>query len=194
MGGRGLVVVVLLTSCSTSEAGRSSNLLPTLDAAAGAPASRLPGDPLPAGAADSGGLPADGGAATIRPDASAGDVVLAPADAPTADAALALADAPAADASTSPTPADAPAPAADATSGEVGVTWDANQTLTDCGVTPRWQRGTSYAKLEFALNHGHIFQCLGDPPYRLDCKSPDYEPGKPGGPWPEAWFDSGRCR
>lgn len=181
MGHRGLVVmVVVLASCTTPQPGQLDLLPPTQDAATGAPPTRRPGDPQASGAVDS-GPPADGGGpAEISTDA--------PPD---------TARAPAADAETPATPdtsqnlPDAPpAPAADAD----GVTWDANQKITDCGITKPWAPKTSYAKYEFALNYGHIFQCLGEPPYRLDCKSPDYEPGKPGGPWMEAWFDSGVCR
>ncbi len=187
-----LLVVVLLASCSTAKPGQSNLLPPTADA--GGSPTRRPGDPPASGDVDSGPAPADGaavadtGPAPAAPDA--GPAPAAPDAGPPAgpdvgpslakDAAELLADA---------------APRVD-----LGVTWDANMLLTDCGITKPWMPKRAYAKNEFALNYGHIFQCLGEPPNQMlpspwsDCKSPDYEPGKPGGPWMQAWFDSGICR
>jgi hypothetical protein len=179
MGHCGVLMLVLLASCTVPNPGQSNLLPPTQDAAAGVSPSRRPGDPQTFGAADS-GAPAADVAAEIQPDAPRG---AQGTDADTAGAP-----------DTSPSQPDAPELAADASPREAGVTWDANLKTTDCGITKPWAAKTSYAKYDFALNYGHIFQCLGEPPYRLDCKSPDYEPGKPGGAWMEAWFDAGICR
>lgn len=187
----GLVVVVFLVAgCSTPKPGQSNLLAPTADAAAGGSPTRRPGDPP---AADSGpggdevAAGVDTGPAPGGPDASppaAADA--APSAPPDVGPSLAR--------DAAELPADA-RPVVD-----VGVTWDANMLLTDCGITKPWMPKKSYPKGEFALNYGHIFQCLGEPPNQMlptpwsDCKSPDYEPGKPGGPWAQAWYDSGICR
>lgn len=190
-------VLLAAASCSSPKAGQS-NLLPSTDAGATVPGTRRPGDPQVSGAADAGAEVSTAGADSARPPAIDGEAPIAP-DASSSSPA----DAPPAAApdATSSSPADVP-PAAlpDAREADVGVTWDANTRLTDCGITKPWAPKKSYPKYEFVLNYGHIFQCLGEPPNQAapspfsDCKSPDYEPGKPGGPWADAWFDSGVCR
>lgn len=190
-----LLLVVLVASCSASDP-KQSNLLPPgpgQDGAAGQGPTRRPGDP-PGGTEDAGQLPGDG-AAPVALDAPPASVL----DAPSTLDSASTSQTP--DTSASPPPDTSTSPAPDAARlVDVGVTWDANLLLTDCGITKPWAPKKSYPKNEFALNYGHIFQCLGEPPNRnapspfSDCKSPDYEPGKPGGPWADAWYDSGVCR
>ncbi len=185
-----LLLVVVLASCSTPTPGRSNLLPPTADAAAGGSPTRRPGDPQ---AADSGPEGDDVAAAADAGPAPAGPDAAQPAAPDTGPPA-----APDAGPSLAPDAAELPADAAPR--GDVGVTWDANLILTDCGITKPWAPKKSYPKNDFALNYGHIFQCIGEPPNQTlpspwsDCKSPDYEPGKPGGPWAQAWYDSGICR
>jgi hypothetical protein len=66
--------------------------------------------------------------------------------------------------------------------------------LVDCGTNSEWAPKTAFGLHERARHLGQLFECTGDPPYRSQCLSSTYEPGKPGGPWAEAWLELGTCR
>jgi len=67
--------------------------------------------------------------------------------------------------------------------------------LVDCGTTSEWAPATAYSLHEQSRHLGRLFECSpGDPPLHHQCAAATYEPGKPGGPWAQAWTELGTCR
>jgi len=56
---------------------------------------------------------------------------------------------------------------------------------------PTWSAARSYRHYEMVSNYGRVFMCWpGDPDLHLSCHLPDYEPGRPDGPWwTRAWTE-----